>query len=182
VQTVTSRKISTHVEIREGGEDWWLAEPLLEAVWPTKELGTIAWGDLVFAEADKRVLVWVEDGPLICHIGLFIREMRWNDCKVTAGGIGGVATLPDFRGCGIAGLALHHAALDFTVAQLDFGLLFCEAHNFAFYQKRGWQQFEGTVFMEQPSGRTRLTSMTPFVLDIRLSPRSGSFDLGGLPW
>ena len=179
---VTGRTDGAHIELRDGGESWSLAEPLLETVWPTEAMGSIAWGDLIFAEADKRIFVWDESGLLVCHVGLFLREMRWDNHKVCVGGIGGVATLPDFRECGFASAALQCAAVHFTDAKLDFGLLFCEAREFAFYRKRGWRQFEGTVLMEQSAGHTRLTSMTPFLLDIRLSPRSGSLDLCGLPW
>ncbi len=31
-----------------------------------------------------------------------------------------------------------------------FAMLFCEPHNEAFYQARGWHPFQGEVYAEQP--------------------------------
>jgi aminoglycoside 2'-N-acetyltransferase I len=169
-------------EVRDGGESWPLAEPVLRAVWPPEVMASLAWRGLVFAHADRRVLARDESGRLVCHVGLFLREIRWDGRPVNVGGIGGVATLPDCRGRGFASIALRRAADCFADAKLDFGLLFCEAARFDYYRNQGWRQFHGSVTMEQPNGRSRLTSLTPFVLDIRLSPRSGDLDLCGLPW
>jgi hypothetical protein len=63
-----------------------------------------------------------------------------------------------------------------------FALLFCEQHNSAFYQARGWHTFAGEVYCEQNSGRIRFDLMAPFVFDIRRAPREGVLDLNGLPW
>jgi hypothetical protein len=64
----------------------------------------------------------------------------------------------------------------------DFGLLFCEPHNFGFYRGLDWRQFAGPVFAEQPGGRVRFDVMAAFVFDLRLSPQDGALDLSGLPW
>jgi hypothetical protein len=63
-----------------------------------------------------------------------------------------------------------------------FAVLFCEEHNFAFYQARGWHPFMGEVFCKQKTGRIRFELMWPFVFDIRRAPRDGVLDLNGLPW
>ena len=63
-----------------------------------------------------------------------------------------------------------------------FALLFCEPHNFAFYQARGWHPFAGEVYAEQPDGKIRFEAMAPFVHDIQRAPRQGVIDLCGLPW
>jgi hypothetical protein len=172
----------TRIEVCDGNESWPLAEPVLKAVWPPEVMATLAWRDLVFAHAVRRVLAWDDDGRLVCHVGLFVREIRWDGRPVNVGGIGGVATLPHRREQGFASTALKRAAECFAEAKLDFGLLFCEAARFDYYHNRGWSRFHGTVTMEQPSGQARLTSLTPFVLDLRLAPRSGDLDLCGLPW
>jgi hypothetical protein len=65
---------------------------------------------------------------------------------------------------------------------VDFGLLFCEDHNIAFYRRLGWQRFNGTVFAEQPEGRIHHNSVAPFVHDLKQAPREGVIDLRGLPW
>lgn len=174
--------MSADIELRDGDDSWPLAEPLLEAVWPPEVMATVEWRDVVFAHANQRLLAWDGSGRLVCHVGLFLREMKWGDRPVHVGGVGGVATAQDCRGRGLASRALKRAARHFADANLDFGLLFCEAHTVAYYRRRGWCRFDGTVTMEQPSGRTRLKSMMPLVLDIGLSPRAGEFDLCGLPW
>jgi hypothetical protein len=38
------------------------------------------------------------------------------------------------------------------------------------------------LFAEQPQGRIRFETMTTFVYDLKLAPRSGIIDLRGLPW
>jgi aminoglycoside 2'-N-acetyltransferase I len=170
------------IELCDGDETWPLADPLLEAVWPPDALASIAWGELVFADADLRILTFDEGDRLVSHIGLFLRDMRWGTRPVRVGGIGGVATRPESRRRGFASVGLARAATYFQNAKRDFGLLFCEEHKFDFYRGRGWRPFECPVLMEQPQGRVTLTSMTPFVLDLRLAPRSGELDLCGLPW
>jgi hypothetical protein len=92
-------------------------------------------------------------------------------------------TRPDCRGRGYATLALDAALQTMRANEAArFAILFCEPHNFAFYQARNWQPFTGEVFCEQPDGRIRFDLMTPFVHDIRRAPRQGTLDLRGLPW
>jgi hypothetical protein len=61
-------------------------------------------------------------------------------------------------------------------------MLFCEPHNEAFYQARGWYAFSGEVYAEQPGGRIRFEAMAPYVFDFTRKPRDGIIDLCGLPW
>ena len=66
---------------------------------------------------------------------------------------------------------------------VQFALLFCEPHNFAFYQSRGWHPFAGEIYAEQPEGRIRFEAMSPFVFGLRRrAPLQGTIDLCGLPW
>ena len=84
---------------------------------------------------------------------------------------------------GAAGAALGAAIQTMRDHEaLRFALLFCEPHNFAFYQSRGWHRFEGEVYAEQPEGRVRFEVMSPFIFHIKRSPRQGVIDLCGLPW
>ena len=53
-----------------------------------------------------------------------------------------------------------------------FAMLFCEPHNVAFYQARGWHPFKGEVYAEQPEGRIRFDAMAPFVFDFTRKPRA----------
>jgi aminoglycoside 2'-N-acetyltransferase I len=176
--------MSIEIELVSGHEGWSRAEGLLDAVWPPSEMDKLSWGHVKWANADLRVLIETDDGTLACHTGIFFRTVTWNGQKVHIGGIGAVATHPDCRRRGYASIALNAAVQtmrDHDAAQ--FALLFCEPHNFAFYQARGWQTFTGSVYAEQPGGRIHFEVMAPFVANLkRRAPTMGTLDLCGLPW
>ena len=71
---------------------------------------------------------------------------------------------------------------------IDFGMLFCEPHNSAFYEKLGWQTFNGDLYAEQSGTRARFEQFVqrglfiPYVFRIRRLLREGTIDLCGLPW
>ena len=173
------------IDISPGDPSWEAAETLLDIVWPPQVMETIVWRDVVWAHADRRVMVREDTPPhdLVCHAGLFTRKARWNDADVTIGGIGGVATHPDKRKSGLATTAMKAAVERFASEATDFAVLFCEPYNYAFYRSLGWHQFTGDVFAEQPpQGNVRFDLMATFVHDLKLAPRGGTIDLRGLPW
>jgi aminoglycoside 2'-N-acetyltransferase I len=171
--------VSMRIDISPGNSSWEAAEKLLDIVWPDE-----VWPGVVWAHADQRVMVREDAWPhdLVCHVGLYTRRAVWNDRDVTIGGIGGVGTHPHKRKAGFATAAMRSAMQWFAREDMDFAVLFCEPHNFAFYRNLGWHRFEGDVFVEQPQGRVRFEVMAPFVLDLKLAPRGGIIDLRGLPW
>jgi hypothetical protein len=174
--------MSVRIDIRPGDAAWEVAGPLLNAVWPPDLVATLPWGHLATAHADFRVLV-TQDGELVSHVGLFLRSCDWDGRLVRVGGIGGVATAEAQRRLGFASAAMETAVSSLAHDHdVDFGLLFCEDHNIAFYRGLGWQPFGGTVFAEQPGGRIHHDSVAPFVHDFRMAPRDGTIDLRGLPW
>jgi aminoglycoside 2'-N-acetyltransferase I len=172
------------IDISPGNSSWEAAERLLDLVWPDEVVQTLAWRDVVWDHAQRRVMIRDETPPheLVCHVGLFVRDVLWNDKPATIGGIGGVGTHPMRRKSGGATAGMKTAVECFAREGKDFALLFCEPHNFAFYRNLGWHQFTGDVFAEQPQGRIRFEAMTPFVYDLKLAPRDGMIDLRGLPW
>jgi GNAT superfamily N-acetyltransferase len=94
-----------------------------------------------------------------------------------------VLTREDSRGKGYATIALNAAMQTLKdEGATDFGLLFCEPHNAAFYVARGWKPFDGEIWCEQPTGRVRVEAMAPYVYHLRRAPPTGIIDLGGLPW
>jgi predicted acetyltransferase len=176
--------MSIEIDILNGGASWQKAEPLMKAVWPRHVVERQPWGHVDWAHADLRVLIDAPEGDgLACHAGIYFRTVVWNGHKVHAGGIGGVSTRPDCRRRGYASLALDAAVQTMRANEaVKFAILFCEPHNHAFYEARGWHRFTGDVWCEQPEGRIRFDVMTPFVFDIVRAPRQGSLDLCGLPW
>jgi predicted acetyltransferase len=174
--------MAIEIEILTGDASWRIAKPLLDLVWPSDVSPTPAWGHLEFAKPDLRVLV-ESDGDLVCHVGLYRREVTWNGRKLRAGGIGGVSTHPDFRRRGLASIALDAAIHTFKDERAtDFGLLFCEPHNAAFYAGRGWKPFGGGVYAEQAGARAPFVAMDPYVFYLKRAPHDGEIDLCGLPW
>ena len=175
--------MSIEIDILNGDASWPMAEPLFKEVWPPEVLQKLTWGRITWAHADLRVLIDSPEGGLACHAGIYFRTVTWNGRKIQAGGIGGVATRPDCRRRGYASIALDAAIRtmrDYEVVK--FALLFCEPHNFAFYQARGWHPFAGEIYAEQPGGKVRFDAMAPFIFDLGRAPRDGAIDLCGLPW
>jgi aminoglycoside 2'-N-acetyltransferase I len=177
---------ATRIDVEPGDAGWLRAKPLLQEVWSPEVVATLPWRDVVWALADKRVLVAEEQGDVLCHVGLFLRDATWDDRLAKIGGIGGVATRADSRRRGLAGSAMQRAAQEMRdVDSVDFGFLTCAPHLVPFYQRLGWRPFQGEIFVEQPQGRIRLDLLNvtgPMVLDLALAPRSGVLDLRGRPW
>ena len=175
--------MSIEIDVLNGDTSWPMAKPLMDAVWPSDELAKRPWGNVVFAHADLRVLIEAPAGGLACHVGIYFRTIDWNGRKMNIGGIGGVATREDCRRHGYASVALNAAIQTLRDHEaIRFALLFCEPHNFAFYQARGWHPFSGDIYAEQPGGRIRFEASAPFVFDLGRAPREGTIDLCGLPW
>ena len=139
--------MSIEIDVLNGNSSWPLAEPLLQAVWPPDVVEKLPWGHVKWAHADLRVLI---DAPedaaapgLACHVGIYFRTAMWDGRKVHIGGIGGVSTREDCRGRGYATLALNAAIRTLRDHEaVRFAILFCEPHNEAFYQARGWHPFQ----------------------------------------
>jgi predicted acetyltransferase len=175
--------MSIEIDVLNGDASSAAVEPLFDEVWPPHLLKTLTWGDVVFADADLRVLLRAETGDVVCHVGIFRRAVIWNGRKMRAGGIGGVATREAFRRRGYASIALEAAVQTLKdEGSIDFALLFCEPHNAPFYQERGWKPFEGEIYAEQADGRARFTAIAPHVYDVKHAPRRGTIDLCGRPW
>lgn len=174
--------MSIEIDIATGDAGWPAAKPLLTSIWPLEVVKGMPWGHLTFAHPDLRVMIETE-GDVVCHVGIIRRSGTWNGREVTIGGIGGVATREDCRGRGYAALAINAAIHTLTEERAtDFGMLFCEPHNAALYEKLGWQAFSGAVYAEQPGGRAPFNAMKPYVFKIRRLLREGTIDLCGLPW
>jgi aminoglycoside 2'-N-acetyltransferase I len=175
--------MSIEIDVLNGNESWPTAEPLLKAVWPPDVVEKLPWGHIQWAHADLRVLIETPSDGLACHVGIYFRTVIWNGRKFHIGGVGGVSTRADCRGQGCASIALNAAVQTMRDHEaVQFALLFCEPHNFAFYQARGWHPFAGEIYAEQPEGRIRFEVMAPFVFDFGRAPRQGTIDLCGLPW
>jgi aminoglycoside 2'-N-acetyltransferase I len=176
--------MSIEIEVLNGDASWRLAEPLFNAVWPPEIVAQLPWADMVFAHPEFRVLVQDESEAVLCHVGLYRRDIIWNGHKIRAAGIGGVLTREDVRRRGYASIALEAALQTLRdEGSTPFAMLFCEPHNAPFYMGRDWKFFDGGIYAEQPQGRIRFEAMAPYVHDIKgRAPQKGTIDLCGLPW
>ncbi len=175
--------MSIEIDVLNGDASWPMAEPLHNAVWPSEIVKTLPWADVVFAHAELRVLVQNEVGDVVCHVGIYRREVEWNGRRIRAGGIGGVMTREDSRRMGYASIALNAAVQTLKdEGSTDFAMLFCEPHNAPFYTGRGFRPFDGEIWCDQPQGRIRFNAIAPYMFKLRRAPAQGIIDLCGLPW
>jgi aminoglycoside 2'-N-acetyltransferase I len=158
--------MSIEIDVLNGDASWPVAKPLFNAVWPPDVIEKLPWAGIVFAHAELRVLVQAEPEGLVCHVGIYRREVKWNGRKIRAGGIGGVLTREDARRRGYASIALNAAIQTLKdEGSTDFALLFCEPHNAPFYVGRGWKPTARSMsnsprgaFASTPSRPTSTTS------------------------
>ena len=157
---------------------------LTAAVYPPEVIAASPGRYLTWAPPQYSVRVFTEDGELVSHVGIVVREGTLDGAPVAIGGIRSVKTHPRFTGRGFASAGLRHAA-----ALLDrehgvaFSLLVCQAHLLPFYERFGWIVFDGRLLVEQPQGRVPFTVNQPMVLTGRgPAPRAGTIDLAGPPW
>src|SRR5262249_2727465 len=129
------------------------------------------------------IIGWDAQGAALCHVGVILREARWNDRAVRVGGIGGVKTHPAFRGRGFATAAIQPALDCFHEQGVDFGLLVCEPGLVPFYERLGWRRFPGVLLVRQRQATVPFTFNLPMTTPLRL-PESldGKIDLLGPPW
>jgi aminoglycoside 2'-N-acetyltransferase I len=167
------------VELLDGDEGWEVVRALDREVYSPQYMASVVWRDVVWAQADKRVVVR-DEGRVVCHAGLFFRDGTLDGAPVRMGGVGGVMTSPAARKRGYASVAMRRAADAMDGA--DFGLLFCEAQNIALYAGLGWRVFGGSVHCVQPAGPFLFDMMPAMILPLRAAPERGAIDLCGLPW
>jgi predicted acetyltransferase len=139
--------------------------------------------ELVWNEKDDfRVLV-TADERLVSTLGIVRRVGKVGDQPVLLGGVGGVATHPEFRKNGYAGLALQ-AAGEFMreTMRVDFGHLLCGPHMEHYYARFGWQTVTNPCWADQPGGKVLLNEVIMILPCQQREWLSGEIDLCGLPW
>ncbi len=86
-------------------------------------------------EALSSFIVAEEDGKIVSHVGLFPLELVSLGTRVTAGGIGGVATLPEERNKGYMSMLLKHAGSVMKRKGLPLSVLWGDRQR---YYPFGW--------------------------------------------
>jgi GNAT superfamily N-acetyltransferase len=168
------------VEIKQSSE-LTLSEQEHLSRWTRQVFGAAA-GDYTWAEVDWHVLVWIE-AELVSHVEIIERTGMVGGRPVRLGGIGGVASTPKWRGCGLATLAMEKAA-ELLRGDLDveFGLLICGQEMMLFYCRLGWKIVAGPLVFDQPQGKVTLEGVVMVLPCTDQEWPAGTIDLCGLPW
>ena len=136
----------------------------------------------LWAEPNYYGICRVEE-HLAGRLAIFDREVSVGGIIVKVGGIGGVATKPQWRHRRVAS-ALLSCAAEFMRDKLllEFGFLLCRREVSPVYAKLGWTRVEGPTIFSQPGGNATYPHDT---MILRLADRewpSGPIDMMGLPW
>jgi aminoglycoside 2'-N-acetyltransferase I len=135
-----------------------------------------------WAEPDHYVILSV-GGKLAGRLGVLDSKVSVGNQIIRVGGIGGVATKPDFRHRGVASAMLARAA-EFMKDDLgvEFGFLLCRHEVSPVYAKSGW------IIVRGPTTFTRAGVTATYPNDTIILPLagkrwpSGPIDMLGLPW
>lgn len=164
-----------------------VSEKLTKEEWRT----LFEWGENIFGAEDLRYrwrpkelhFVLEEGGRPVGHVGLLKHMVRAGGRPVTVAGVGGVVTVPEAQGRGLAQRGLRHAA-EFMREEwgVGFGLLFCRDALVHFYERLGWQIVADPVEVEQEDGPVVCTfNVLVLPCDGREWP-GGAVSLDSYPW
>jgi len=156
-----------------------------------EELGTV--GGLAFAgQSGGEEYTWASsqwqvigslEGKVVSSVGIVVRDALVDGLPVRLGGIGGVATHPEWQKRGLASQLMVRAnAYMRDELKVDFGLLGCGEHRKHFYGSLGWQVVKGPLMVDQPSGKVELKAVTMVLPCLKQDWPEGIIDLCGLPW
>jgi len=84
--------MSLEIDVLNGNTSWPTAEPLFKIAWSPEIMAEKPWRDVKWANAELRVLIETPADGLVCHVGIYFRDVTWNGRKLHIGGIGGVIT------------------------------------------------------------------------------------------
>ncbi|MGB6896044.1 MAG: GNAT family N-acetyltransferase [Dehalococcoidia bacterium] len=88
------------------------------------------------------------DGRIVSHVRIFERRMRVRGVTLPAGGIGSVATYPEYEGRGLATALLRD-----TIERMEgarYALSFLFTGRLSFYERLGWRVVPQPIYTAQP--------------------------------
>lgn len=128
------------------------------------------------------IVMGLLDGIIVSQIMLLEREVDVGGQKIYVGGVGGVATHPDYRQRGYAGKLLTASEQFFRELSLPFGMLVCGEEKRLYYASFGWVKIDNrTIF--QNHGEDREMDGTMMILPLKeIGWPDGLLNLNGKPW
>jgi predicted acetyltransferase len=146
------------------------------------------WFEEEFGRADRWALpdyyvLLSEDGQLVGRLGLLDTKVSVEGEVIRVGGIGGVATKPNFRHRGVASAMLTRAAeLMKNELLVDFGLLLCRHEVSPVYAKMGWTIVLGPTTFTRAGVKATYPNDTMILKLATKEWPPGAIDMLGLPW
>jgi predicted acetyltransferase len=131
----------------------------------------------------ETIIFGVLDGTIVSQVQVLHRVITVDGQPIPVGGIGGVATHPDFQRRGFAEALMRRAeAYLRDELKVPFGLLVCSDYREKYYQKLGWQTVAGPMVFETQGGKRQWNELA-MVLPLTNVPWPvGIIDVCGKPW
>jgi RimJ/RimL family protein N-acetyltransferase len=144
--------------------------------------GDDPYNSLSYAKMEWNVLIYVGK-VLASNVEIVQRTVTVDGQPLLVGGIGGVATLPEYRGRGLATRGMT-AGVKFMKDELslEYGLLITGSRRRTFYEGMGWQVIPEPAYFDQPTGKKRNEGLTMSLSMANKSWPPGAVDFCGLPW
>jgi aminoglycoside 2'-N-acetyltransferase I len=122
-------------------------------------------------------LLALEDDAPVAHGAVVPRVLVAGERQLATGYVEGVATREDRRGRGLATLVMAEAAR-VVEEGYELGALSDGTGIPGFYQRLGWETWQGPTWAAGPDGPERTAEEDGSVLVLR-TPATGELDLGG---
>jgi GNAT superfamily N-acetyltransferase len=131
----------------------------------------------------EKHLFLLEEGRMVCHLGLLRHTVEVRGMPVPVAGFGGLLVRKECRGRGYAHAVMQRAE---SIARgemgLNFAICFCRPALRRLYEQMGWREIADPVWVEQGQG----SILTPTVSMVRcLSSEewpAGEVQLCSYPW
>jgi aminoglycoside 2'-N-acetyltransferase I len=122
-------------------------------------------------------LLALEDDAPVAHGAVVPRVLVAGERALATGYVEGVATREDRRGLGLATLVMAEAG-KVVEEGYELGALGDGSGIPGFYQRLGWETWQGPTWVAGPRGRERTAEEDGSILVLR-TPATGELDLGG---
>lgn len=107
------------------------------------------------------------DGTVVSHAAVVRRQLEVGDRRVTVGYVEAVATAPTAQGLGHGSQAVR-AVMDVLRREFEMGALSTGRHPF--YERLGWERWQGPTFVFVDGRRTRTAEEDDGVMVLRFGP------------
>ena len=114
-----------------------------------------------------------DSGVLVAHASVVERPIAVGGRLFRTGDVEGVATAPARQGQGLGSLVMRRLERGLR-ARFELGVLSTGEHGF--YERLGWERWQGPTFVREPAAVTRTSDEDDGIMVLRFGP-SASIDL-----